>query len=85
MFTKLGVFNPFANTLLASNELRRTFYVYENAVSSLYEACKPEVLARGAGRVVAAMAYLRGITEALVEQQDIDKVAQRMSGMYAKA
>ena len=79
VFTKLGVFNQFANTLLASDELRRTFYVYENAVSSLYEACKPEVLARGVGRTVAAMAYLRGITEALVEQQDIDKVAQRVS------
>lgn len=79
VFTKLGVFKQFADTLLASDELRRTFYVYENTVSSLYEACKPEVLARGAGRTVAAMAYLRGITEALVEQQDIDKVAQRVS------
>ncbi|MDP3229519.1 MAG: type I restriction endonuclease subunit R [Acidovorax sp.] len=79
VFTKLGAFNQFANTLLASDELRRTFYVYENTVSSLYEACKPEVLARGAGRTVAAMAYLRGVTEALVEQQDIDKVAQRVS------
>ena len=79
VFTKLGVFNQFANTLLASDELRRTFYVYENTVSSLYEACKPEVLTRGAGRTVAAMAYLRGVTEALVEQQDIDKVAQRVS------
>ena len=77
VFTKLGVFNQFANTLLASDELRRTFYVYENAVSSLYEACKPEVLARGVGRTVATMAYLRDITQALVEQ--------RMSGMYAKA
>lgn len=79
VFAKLGVFNQFANTLLASDELRRSFYVYENTVASLYEACKPEVLGHDSVRTVAAMAYLRGITEAMVEQQDIDKVAQRVS------
>ena len=81
VFAKLGVFNQFANTLLASDELRRSFYVYENTVASLYEACKPEVLGHGKVRTVAALAYLRGITEALVEQQDIDKVAQRVSAL----
>ena len=79
IFTKVGIFNGFANTLLANDEVRRTFYVYENTVSSLYEACKPEVLGRNKSRVVAALAYLRGVTEALVEQQDIDKVAQRVA------
>ena len=79
VFVKIGLFNEFANTLLESDELRRTFYVYENTVSALYEACKPEVLGQGKARVVAALAYLRGITDALVEQQDIDKVALRVS------
>lgn len=79
VFEKLGVFNQFANTLLASDELRRTFYVYENTVTSLYEACKPEVLGQNKARSVAALSYLRGIVEALVEQQDIDKVAQRIN------
>jgi type I restriction enzyme, R subunit len=79
VFAKLGLFNGFANTLLASDELRKEFYVYENTVSALYEACKPEVLARDKARTVAALAYLRGITEALIEQQDIDTVAQRIS------
>jgi type I restriction enzyme R subunit len=81
VFAKLGVFNQLANTLLANDELRRTFYVYENTVSSLYEACKPEVLGIGKARTVAALAYLRGIAEALVEQQDIDKVAMRVSAL----
>ena len=81
VFTKVGLFNEFANTLLGSDELRRTFYVYENTVSALYEACKPEVLGQGKTRVVAALAYLRGVTEALVGQQDIDKVAQRISDL----
>lgn len=79
VFAKIGLFNGFADTLLASDELRRTFYVYENTVSSLYEACKPEVRGRDKVRVVAALAYLRGVTEALVEQLDIDKVILRVS------
>ena len=79
VFTKVGLFNAMANTLLGTDELRRTFYVYENTVSALYEACKPEVLGQNKARVVAALAYLRGVTEALVEQQDIDKVAQRVA------
>lgn len=79
VFAKIGLFNEFANTLLGSDELRRTFYVYENTVSALYEACKPEVLGHGKVRVMAALAYLRGVTEALVEQLDIDKVAQRVA------
>ena len=79
VFARLGLFNEFANALLGSDELRRTFYVYENTVSALYEACKPEVLGQDKARTVAALAYLRGVTEALVEQQDIDKVAQRVS------
>lgn len=79
VFAKIGLFKGFADTLLASDELRRSFYVYENTVSSLYEACKPEVRGRDKVRVVAALAYLRGVTEALVEQLDIDKVMLRVS------
>lgn len=79
VFAKIGLFNGFANTLLASDELRRSFYVYETTVSSLYEACKPEVLGHRKARVVAALAYLRGVTEALVSQLDIDKVMLRVS------
>ncbi len=81
VFAKLGLFNDFANTLLGSDEARRSFYVYENTVSALYEACKPEVLSRGKGRVVAALAYLRGITESLVQAQDIEKVVLRVADL----
>ena len=79
VFAKLGLFNGFANTLLGNDDARRSFYVYENTVSALYEACKPEVLARGKARAVAALAYLRGVTEALIQEQDIETVVQRIA------
>lgn len=78
VFTKLGKFNAFANTLLAQDELRKSFNVYENTISALYEACKPEVLDKGKGREVSAFQYLRGVMDAIVEQADIDNAVRRL-------
>ncbi|MPZ47450.1 MAG: DUF3387 domain-containing protein, partial [Betaproteobacteria bacterium] len=79
IFAKLGRFNDYANSLLASDETRKAFNVYENAISSLYEACKPEVVGRGKGRIVSAFEYLRGVMDAIVDQADIEQVAQRIA------
>ena len=81
VFTKLGQFNGFANTLLASEEQRKSFNVYENAISSLYEACKPEVLGQRKGRVVSAFQYLRGVMDSIVEQADIDSAVRRIEAL----
>lgn len=78
VFTKLGQFNDFANTLLAQEELRQSFNVYENTISSLYEACKPEVLGQGKGRLVSAFQYLRGVMDAIVEQANLDNAVRRI-------
>jgi type I restriction enzyme, R subunit len=78
VFAKLGRFNAFANTLLGNDEWRKGFMVYQNTISSLYEACKPEVLSRGKGRTVAAFEYLRGVLDSIVEQVDIDSVTRRI-------
>ena len=81
VFTKLGQFNDYANTLLAQDEWRQSFNVYENAISGLYEACKPEVLGHGKGRLVSAFQYLRGVMDAIVEQTDLDGAIQRLAAL----
>lgn len=81
VFSKLGQFNSFADTLLASDEQRKSFNVYENTISSLFEACKPEVLGRKLGRVVSAFQYLRGVMDSIVEQADIDSAVQRIEAL----
>lgn len=81
VFEKLGQFNAFADTLLATDELRKTFNVYENTINALYEACKPEVLGLGKGRVVSAFQYLRGIMDSIVEQTDVDNAALRLAAL----
>lgn len=81
VFEKLGHFNVFADTLLATDELRKSFNVYENTITSLYEACKPEVLRQGKGRVVSAFQYLRGVMDSIVGQTDVDNAALRLSAL----
>jgi hypothetical protein len=58
--------------------MRKAFNVYENTVTSLYEACKPEILRKGKGRQVAAFQYLRGVIDSIVDQVDIDAVILRI-------
>jgi type I restriction enzyme R subunit len=78
VFDKIGQFNVFADTLLGNDEWRKSFNVYENSISSLYEACKPEIVGQPVTRDVAVFQYLRGVIESLIGNADIDKVAQRI-------
>lgn len=81
VFVKLGQFNGYADTLLASDELRKSFNVYENTITALYEACKPEVLSQGKGRVVSAFQYLRGVIDTIIEQADVETAVQRLGAL----
>lgn len=78
VFKKVGTFEDYANTLLTKDEWRKGFAVYENTITGLYEACKPEILGRPVVRSVAVFQYLRGVLDAIIEQTDIDAVALRV-------
>jgi type I restriction enzyme, R subunit len=82
VFKSIGYFNKFADTLLTNDEWRKGFNVYENTISSLYEACKPEIMSSGKQsrvREVAAFQYLRGVIDSLIEQTDIDAISLRIA------
>jgi type I restriction enzyme R subunit len=78
IFKKVGTFADYANTMLANDEWRKGFAVYENTITGLYEACKPEILGQPVVRSVAVFQYLRGVVDAIVEQVNIDAVALRV-------
>ena len=78
VFQKVGLFEDWANTLLEKDEWRKTFNVYANTISSLYEASKPEVLGNPVVRTVAVFQYLRGVIDSIIQQQDIDSAAQQI-------
>lgn len=82
VFKNIGRFNRFADTLLTNDEWRKGFNVYENTISSLYEACKPEIMGRGKHsrvREVAIFQYLRGVIDSLIEQKDIDAISLKIA------
>jgi type I restriction enzyme R subunit len=83
VFKKLGRFNSYADILLTNDEWRKSFNVYENTITSLYEACKPEIMGRVKQqdrlRKVAAFQYLRGVIESLIEQVDIDAISLKIA------
>ena len=46
VFEKVGLFNEFANIILATDEQKKLFLVYDNTVEALFEACRPEITQR---------------------------------------
>jgi type I restriction enzyme R subunit len=79
VFKNIGLFNDFADILLGNDEWRKAFNVYENTISSLYKADKPEILGRDATRLVAVFQYLRGVMDSIIDHKDIDAVSLRIS------
>jgi len=79
VFKNVEAFKTGADTLLSKDEWRKGFAVYENTISGLYEAAKPEIMGRPVRRSVAVFAYLRGVLEAIIERTDISAVALRVS------
>ena len=79
VFKNVAIFEDYANTMLTKDEWWKGFAVYENTISGLYEACKPEILGRPVVRVVAVFQYLRGVLEAIIERTDISTVALLVS------
>src|SRR5207249_2781608 len=78
-FKNVDQFKECADILLTQDEWRKAFSVYENTVTALYEASKPEILRQPEiVRIVAVFQYLRGVIDAIIEQTDIDAVGLRV-------
>ncbi|WP_072620446.1 type I restriction endonuclease subunit R [Spirulina major] len=75
----LHLCDSWANTIIVPDESRRSFKVFENTITALYEACKPEILGRPIVRQVALFQYLRGILDGLAQRQDIDLATQKIN------
>jgi type I restriction enzyme, R subunit len=78
VFKNVSAFGEYADKLLTKDEWRKGFAVYENTITSIYEAVKPEILGNPVVRSVAVFQYLRGVIDAVIEQKDLDPVAVRV-------
>ncbi|AFZ26845.1 type I site-specific deoxyribonuclease, HsdR family [Cylindrospermum stagnale PCC 7417] len=77
-FQKLGQLNQFADTLLQKDEWRKAFFVYQNTITSLYEACKPEII-KQPRPLVFIFQYLRGVIDSIIERKDIDSASLKIA------
>ncbi|MFW2374532.1 MAG: type I restriction enzyme endonuclease domain-containing protein [Gammaproteobacteria bacterium] len=78
-FKNIVKFNEYADILLSLDDWRKSFYVFDNTVSSLYEACKPEIFEQPVRPEIAVIQFLRGVVDSLVQQADIEAVSQKIS------
>lgn len=81
VFKNVSQFKEFADKLLSKDEWRKEYFVYENTITSLYEACKPEILGDPLVRSVAVFQYLRGVVDSIIEQKDIDAASIRIGDL----
>jgi type I restriction enzyme, R subunit len=81
VFQNIGSFQAFADKLLERDEFRKQYCVYENTITSLYEACKPEILMDKTRPLVPVFQYLRGVIDCLVKGVNVDQAKRRVSDL----
>lgn len=80
VFGNLGLFDDYANTLLANDEQKKQFVVYDNTIGALYDACKPEIIARKNDYpLVPVIHYLRQVVDGMVDRGNLDSAKRRIS------
>jgi type I restriction enzyme R subunit len=80
VFRNIEAFTGFADTILEKDQRKKEFAVYENTITSLYEACKPEILS-DIRPLVPVFQYLRGVIDSIIQQQDIDSARRRIANL----
>lgn len=79
VFYKIQLFDSYANQILAKDEYWKEFKVYENTISSLYEAARPEILTNTKDRkLIAVFAYLRGVIDGILENTKLDDIKAKI-------
>ncbi|MBN2433737.1 MAG: type I restriction endonuclease subunit R [Spirochaetes bacterium] len=81
IFNKIDTFKKYADIILEKDDYRKEFNVYENTISSLYEACKPEILGKEYRPLVPVFQYLRGVIDSIIGTADIDSVKRRIADL----
>lgn len=79
VFRNIELFSRFADKILEKDQWRSEFAVYENTITSLYEACKPEILRDTTRPLVPVFQYLRGVIDSIIRQQDIDSARRKIA------
>jgi len=79
VFSKLSLFDEFADRILANDDRKKQFIVYDNTIDALYEACKPEIFTRRKDFPLAAIIhYLREVIDGKADRGNLDSAKRRI-------
>jgi len=79
-FSKLELFDEYADVLLANDAIRKEFNVYDNTAFGLYEACRPDILKyKDKYAIVEVIHYLRGVIDSHIGAANIERAENRIS------
>jgi type I restriction enzyme R subunit len=81
VFGKIELFDIYANKLLEKEEWRKEFNVYENTITSIYEAAKPEILTEAPRKLVQVIQYLREVIDSYVQGENIKRAKRKISSL----
>lgn len=82
VFNKVEDFHKYADTIIGIKNGREQLKVYDNAISSLYDACRPEILRYRKDYTLAEVIhYLRKIIDNNRENDDIDNAKHRIKNL----
>ena len=80
IFSKLSLFDEYADAIVAIDDYKKQFIVYDNTIDALYEACKPEILGRRKEFPLAAIIhYLREVIDGRADRGNLDSAKRRIS------
>ena len=80
LFNKLGLFDDYADTIVANDDHKKQFAVYDNTIDALYDACKPEIVGRRKEFPLAAIIhYLREVIDGKADRTNLDSAKRRIS------
>lgn len=77
-FKNLAQFKDYADTLLSCDQWHKEYRVYQNTISGLYEACKPEILS-APRPLVAIFEYLRGVIDGYTGDADTESLSLKVA------
>ncbi|MCU0392272.1 MAG: HsdR family type I site-specific deoxyribonuclease [Thermoflexibacter sp.] len=79
---RIKLLEIFANKILVNDETKKTFIVYQNTISDLYAACRPEIAQEIAYKQkVDMLASLRGIVDRKRQIGDLDDAENRLANL----
>ena len=82
VFSKLTLFDEYADILLAVDDRKRQFAVYDNTIDALYESARPEILNRKKDFLLKdVIHYLREVTDGRVDRGNLDIAKRKISAL----